>query len=381
MSKQFSQNSIFGLFSSRVLELANETFSSMYRRIFEQLWHNSMDARMTQNYCVTKRSEGIYEIHIPTFARIDGGNLGFFRIVIKVLPEIDKQSAREEALECCKRHVDPSGVVDSELICLVAPKKSARAWRQNEGLIRGFKHARKPGYLTGVFIGPPEICMFRIGKVIANFLKTRIKALLEKLNFEPWQYDYKGQEHLYYTGICNVIESFSYLIAVSLRCLSHSLNWILMKVRGLKQEIGRQNMLKMAIHKVSELKTILQNVKIGEPQILADLETVLVKATSSKCYQSFVKKESKFEPSTQNRGQKQVETRLDPILERVLRCEPFDDVPDRGKVTWGNAGSHCGFGVITEDAGEVLEEKDYDVAEDDAEVMSEKDFDVDENSL
>jgi len=296
-----------------------------------------MDARMTQNYCITKWSEGIYEMHIPTFARIDGGNLGFFRVIIKVLPEIDSQAAHEQAIECFKRHVSPAGVVDSELICLVAPRKSARAWRRKEGLIRGFKQARKPGYLTGVFIGPPEICMFRVGKVIANFLQKRIKALLEKLNLEPWQYDYKGHEHLYYTNVCNVIDSFSHLIATSLRCLSHSLNWIIMKVRGLKREIGRLNMLKMAIHKVSELKTILQSVKIGEPQILADLEAVLVKATSSKCYQSFVKKQSKFEPSTQNRSEKPMETRLDPsaFLERLRHAEPLDE-PDRAKVRWPN---------------------------------------------
>ena len=335
---KFAPDSAFGLYTDRVLELANATFSPMYTRIFEECWDNSMDARMTRNYCITKWSEGIYEVYVPTFARVDGGNLGFWRIIIKVLPEIDTQAAHEQGIDCFEQHIKPAGVVDSELICLVAPRKSARAWRRKEKLIRGFKQEPKPGYLTGVFIGPPEICMLRIGKVIANFLKKRIKALLEKLNLEPWQYDYKGHEHLYYTNICNVIESFSYLIATSLRCLSHSLNWILMKMRGLKQEIGRQNMLKMAISKVFELKTLLQGVKLENPQILGDLEAVLVKATESKFSQTFVKKQGKFKPPTQNGAEESGQPRGDAstFLERLHDAERLGELPDRGKVSWPN---------------------------------------------
>ena len=337
MNFNFKENSVFGLFSSRVLELANATFSPMYARIFKKYWHNSMDTRMTRNYCITKWSEGIYEVNMPTFPRIDGGNLGFSRIIIKVLPEIDRQAAHEQAIECFEQHIKPAGVIDSELIVLVAPKRSAKA-RKERQFIRSFKHEKKPGYLTAVVINPvPEICLKRILTVVANFLKKRIKALLEKLKIEPWQTDYKEQDTLYYSTLASVVESFSYLIATSLRCLSHSLNWILMKIRGLKQEIGRQNVLKMAISKVSELKTILQGVKLEKPQILAELETVLVKATSSRFSETFVKKQLKSGPITQNRVEQSVETREDAstFLDRLQHAQPLDE-PDRGKVRWSN---------------------------------------------
>jgi len=296
-----------------------------------------MHARMTRSYHTTEWNEGVYEVNIPTFVHLDGNNLGYSRIIIKVLPEIDTQTAHEQAIECFRHRADPAGVIDSELICLVAPRKSARAWRRKEKLIRGFKQEPKPGYLTGVFIGPPEICMLRIGKVVANFLKKRIKALLEKLKMEPWQCDYKGEEHLYYTNVCSIIESFSYVIATSLRCLSHSLNWILMKMRGLKQEIGRQNVLKMAISKVGDLKTILQGVKLENPQILGDLEAVLVKATESKFSQTFVTKQGKSGPLSQNGAEESGQSRGDPstFSERLRHAERLDE-PDRAKVRWPN---------------------------------------------
>jgi hypothetical protein len=309
----------------------------MYARIFKKYWHNSMDARMARNYCTTKWSEGIYEVDLPTAAHIDGGNLGYYRIIIKDLPEIDRQAAHEQAIECFEQHVKPAGVIDSELIVLVAPKRSAKA-RKERQFIRGFKHEKTPGYLTAIVINPvPEICMKRILTVVAKFLKTRIAKLLEKLKIEPWQYDYKEQDTLYYSTLANIIERFSHLIATSLRCLSHSLNWILMKVRGLKQEIGRQNVLKMAISRVSELKTMLQGVKLENPQILAELETELVKATSSRFAETFVKKQSKSGPLTQNKAEELVETREDPstFLERQRHAERLDE-PDRGKVRWSN---------------------------------------------
>ena len=329
---------VFGLFNSRVLELANETFSPMFARIFKRYWHNSRDARMVRNYCITKWSEGIYEVYLPTFPRIDGGNLGYCRIIMKVLPEIDRQAAHEQAIECFEQHVKPAGEIDSEFIALVAPRRSEKA-RKERQFIRGFKHEPKPGYLTAVVINPaPEICMKRVLTVVTKFLKTRIGKLLETLNLEPWEYDYKGHEQLYYSSLPNVIESFSYLLASSFRCLSHSLNWLLMKTRGLMQEIGRQNVLKMAIHKVSELKSILQGVRIENPQILAELETVLVKATSSRFSETFVKKQGKFKPPTQNGAEESGQPREDPstFLERLRQAEPLDELPDRARVSWPN---------------------------------------------
>jgi hypothetical protein len=94
----------------------------------------------------------------------------------------------------------------------------------------------------------------------------------------------------------------------------------------------------LAISKISELKMMLRGVKIENPQILAELQTVLEKATSNRFSQTFVKKQLKSGPITQNRAEKPVETREDPstFLERLRHAEALEELPDRAKVSWPN---------------------------------------------
>lgn len=274
VEKVFAQNP-FGLFNESILEQCNHTFSLMYHHVFKGYWHTSMDARMPRNYCTTQWQNGTYEVYIPTRSNMEN-NIQYYRITVKVLPELDWETVKEQLPDSMRQTIRPNGIVDSELIVFIAPKRSEKA-RKERQFLRGFRHIKKRGYLTAIVINPiPEICMKRMLTLIANFLKTRIKKLLEKLNFQPWQYDYKGKEYLYYSKLVDIIESFSYSIATTLRSLSHSLNWILMKLKHTLRQIGRQSMAKMAINKFFELKTLLKDMRFSNPQIVKKLELLLV---------------------------------------------------------------------------------------------------------
>jgi len=243
------ETEVFGYYCDRVLELCNHAFSPMYYRVFKRYWHDGkVMARMARNYCATDWENGVYEVYIPVRERLDGANMQYYRIVVKVVPEVDPWIARDEAKRLSENPLyPPLGVVDSELVAIVAPRRKAR------GFIRGFRHIQKRGYLTAVIISKvPEFTFKRLLTLITNFLKTRINKLLEKLHLENWQKDYVSEDRLYYI-ISNIIERFSYGIAVTLRSLSHSLSWLLAKLKTVFREIGLQNTVISALRTIRKL--------------------------------------------------------------------------------------------------------------------------------
>lgn len=323
MNQVFEKNSVFGLFNERVLSLCNHAFSVMYRRVFKQYWHTGMDARMVRNYCYTSWKDGEYEFYIPTRASLSN-HMQYYRVIVKVLPELDGQTARDHVADMLRQRVKPAGIVDSELIVFVAPRCKTR------GFWRGFKHVKKKGYLCAIVIRKePERVMKTILELIANFIRKRLHALLEALKMKPLQYEYSTLGSFYYKARF-IIEKFSYHIAMTLRSFSHVLNWIIYQHRRVMKEIGRQNMLKRAIRKVSELKNILQD----QPHIIAQLQAVLVKAMNKSFSQTYTPKRSTFKPSSRNKVQNNVETRGDALtfLDRLSKAKVLAELPDRGKV-------------------------------------------------
>lgn len=233
---------------SNILQQANTSFSVMYHKIFKQYWHDGkFTARMSQNYVFTDWQKGVYEVFIPT--REDPtANLSFFRIAIKVLEKADSETVKAESTAMQRPFKMPMGIIDSELIVLVAPHLKRR------GFIRGFRHVNKKGYLTAVVVSTiPEIAFKRILHLLVNFFDKRVTKFLEALGFNaPWQYDYKERSMLYYTY--NIIERFSHSIGLTLKTLSHSLGWFKNQLKDVYREIGRQNMAKMAFQTLNKAK-------------------------------------------------------------------------------------------------------------------------------
>jgi len=241
-------NSFFGQYSDKILQLCNETFSTMYANIFKRYWHDGkFMSRMPCNYCKTDWKDGVYEVHIPT--REDPEfNMAYYRIIVKVLPELDMETAKQESQKLQASLNPPMGYKDSELIVLVSPKLKKR------GFLRAFKHVKRPGFLTGLFVTKvPEIAFKRLLTVLKNFFQRRIAKLLERLEVRPWHLDYKEDTLYYINDVTYIIEHFSHGIACTVKCFSHCLSWFVGKIRSVKHEIGVQNMIKLSFRPLREM--------------------------------------------------------------------------------------------------------------------------------
>lgn len=265
------RNHAFGDYADKVLKFANETFSTMYQKIFKPYWHDGrFMAKMSQNYASTDWQNSTYEFYVPTRDSVSN-NLQFYRVIIKVVDSLDRESVHTESIQLQKPLKYPSGIIDSELIVVVSPKLKQR------GFVRGFKHIKKPGYLTAAIVAKfPELAFLRILKIMANFFDRRIKAFLAKLDFDtefqPWKYDYKKSEQFYYMMLTGIIERYSHTIALSLRCFSHVLAWIKGKIKSLYHEIGLQNMAFQALKALKPVENCSQKDKIA---ILRKIEAIL----------------------------------------------------------------------------------------------------------
>lgn len=258
----------------------------MYRRVYKAYWHNSTFARVKKNYVYTNWDKGEYEVYLPTNQHPDL-NMNYFRIMVKVLPEVDKDIIKEELKGLIQPRVQPAGVEDSELIVFVAQKRTEKGIKERQ-FLRSFNHSppiflnmKSPGYKTAIVISKvPEIAMKRILMIVANFLKNRIQKLLKALGLEPWMIDYVKEERLYYMTI---IEHFSLSVNNFVKSMSHALSWILSKLREVMYEIGRQNMIYSAIEPISRLRETLTAIKnqaspfkLGpEPPLITSLMEVL----------------------------------------------------------------------------------------------------------
>jgi len=320
----------------------------MHHKIYREAWNNSMTANLNRNQVTTGWKEGEYECYIPTRLESERDCLQFYRIIVKVLPKLDRQTINESLEKMQQPRLNPIGSVDSELIVYIAPYRSERARREGQtwrygGKLRGFRHIKKKGYLTAIIVNPsPLICLKRLYTIIIKFLKSRIAGLLKKLDFQPWQYDYRRKEYLYYSKLVSIIEGFSYLIAQTLKVLSHSLNWIMKRKEQTLKAIGRQNMLKEAMHKLRDLKNIFSFLGVKEKGKLAEIEQVLtssellLQVTQPRSHRGF--EPLGFEPRTQQNYALAHKKTMDPLtfLDRLSHAKPLDHPPDKAKIKWGN---------------------------------------------
>lgn len=220
----------------------------MYANVFKRYWHDGkFMSRMPRSYCTTDWKNGVYEVFIPTREDMEL-NMAYYRIVIKVVPELDMETAKQESQKLQASLSRPMGYKDSELIALVSPKLKRR------GFLRAFKHCKKPGFLTGLFVTKvPEIAFKRLLSLLKTFFERRIGKLLERLEITPWHLDYKEKTLYYINDVTYIVEHFSHAIACTLKCFSHSLAWFVGKINSVKHEIGVQNMIKLSLRPLQDM--------------------------------------------------------------------------------------------------------------------------------
>jgi len=328
-------------FSEKVLQLCNDTFSSMYRYVFKPYWHDGkFMARMARNYCLTDWAQARYEVYVPIREHLDGSNLSYYRVVVKILPEIDRETARAESCRLQRPVLRPMGIIDSELQVLIAPRLKSR------GFVRGFRHVQKPGYLTAVIVTKfPEFAMKRLLVLICEFLRKRIRKLFEKLEIQPWQHDYIKEErlHLYYKYI---IERFTHNVATTIKCLCHTLDWLLGKLKAVLREIGVQNMVQAAL---TSLRTLPRQLQGRALELLAvavqGKGTVATVGSSATIHEgSLNKKFTRVNFSGQAR-EKLVYEKFKPAKWREMTSPTYHDCPEgRAQLDLSCSWKPCRFG-------------------------------------
>jgi hypothetical protein len=285
---QTLQSITFGRYADKILELANETFAPLYRKVFQRYWHDgSFYAKMNQNYTTTDWQNCTFETYIPTTDQTHG--LNYYRIAIQLLPEVNSQIFHEAAQKLRVPTRLPPGQLDSELQIIISPRLNK--W----GFIRSFNHTpnKTKGYQTNIYITnrrekasktsmggnlivtPPEVLWVKITRAIAKFLDIRITAFLKAMKIQPFQIDYKDNNTLYYTYIVSaVLSPFSHSLRTTINSLSHTLDVLLHKIWKLKDNIGSQTLAKQAIHPLKDLNPVkLQEVFVYIRQgLLENLE-------------------------------------------------------------------------------------------------------------
>lgn len=226
----------FGSYTDQILQYANETFSVLHHKFLKEIWgDNKTTAKLHHNQCFTDWQKGVYEVFIPTRDNVEH-NLSYYRIAIKVLPEISQEAKLTEAQSLSNLIKQPLGIVESELLILIAP-------RQNKwGLVRGFKHLNKPGYFTAVFVNKsPEIVWKRVMAHILNFISKRLDGLMNALGFETWVWKWILSKRNTYCSNIRIVEHYSYVIRQSFETLVLLYQHFKDKLRLVLGEIGAEN--------------------------------------------------------------------------------------------------------------------------------------------
>jgi len=252
---------VFEAFSDRVIELCNHAFSPLYHRVFKRYWNNGIFARMRRLYVSSDIASGYYEFYIPTFEDADY-NMKYYRVVIQVVPELDQELLMNLGSWLrAHRSVKPAGIVDSELVCIVAMRRTEEARRKRE-YIRAIY--LKPGHrISPVIKSDPEVCVKRILEMMVTFIKARLKALLKKLRLYRLRSGYCNDDIVYYSMVSNIIDKFSCSLANTVRCFTHVLNWIKSKICHIVAEVRRKSTVRVVMRKIVELRALMREINLS----------------------------------------------------------------------------------------------------------------------
>jgi len=220
----------FGAYADEVLEMIVDDFAPAYRYVFSRYWNNSFEARVPCNYTKVFWDECLLETYIPVIAHSEM-NLRYHRVVVKVVPEISQKEAKELAVDLMRQRQSPNGIVDSESIFIISPRR--------KGWTHGFRHWKLRGYQTCIIVSKNPLEAIKLMKrLLWKFIESRILGMLKKFGItvdcqanEIW---YKKKSSFYYSVSYNnrSIRFRLYRhIRLMIRCLSHFLDWLKRKAK------------------------------------------------------------------------------------------------------------------------------------------------------
>lgn len=239
----------FGSYTDQILQYANETFSVLHHKFLKQIWgDNKTTAKLHHNQCHTNWQNGTYEVYIPTRDNVEN-NLSYYRIAIKVLPYVSNSDKREQANKLASQTTKPLGVIESELLILIAPHQDR--W----GLVQGFKHVNKPGYFTGIFVNKSsKIVWKRVLDRILNFVQKRLEGLMASLGFETWVWKWILTKRNSYCSNIRILERFSFVIQQSFETLLLLFQHFKDKLQVVLSEIGAENVALMVLQPLQGIR-------------------------------------------------------------------------------------------------------------------------------
>ena len=253
----------FGTYVDTFFELISEIFSRAYTKVYSGYWNDGLEQRMRRDYTSTDWNNCIYETYVPV-AAVEDQNMSFFRIVMKVVPEISQKEAKELSVDLMRPLEKPVGVIDSELIVLVAPRR--------KGYTHGFKHVPMRGHLTAIIINRNAIeVVKKLSRIIYKFIEKRMDALLEKFGIQrdckAHEVYYKKKGSFYYIKYINnrrVNFPLHLHIIKTIRCLSHFLDWMVQRLRRLEaknEAVEKIVSAAFSVGNVEERLTCLEEAK------------------------------------------------------------------------------------------------------------------------
>jgi len=155
----------------------NDSFSTLYHRVFKRHWHSGVYGYMPRNYAETDFQKARYTLAYPTFP--DRYGMRYSIINVKVF---DRPITQGEADEWFKQLytddlIKPNGMLDSRLNVVIAPASEGRRH------LRGMYKAK--GSLHLLVIDPdPLRAVARLIKQVLRFLIARLKRFFDRTHME-----------------------------------------------------------------------------------------------------------------------------------------------------------------------------------------------------
>jgi hypothetical protein len=243
-----------GLFAERFMELCQDWFAPLYKRVSEPLWNNGIYANIRRAYYTCRFDVGVAEYYVPTVLNGEGF-IQCHRIVVMVLPELDKDRYEGEIVRLISPLSEPLGIIDSTTIFVVAPKVTRqhafKVWKEK------FKAMLKIKRIAGCFAIPivssaPEVAFKKLLGHLKNFWEKRIRAFLDKLRIQPWQYNYKIRNLI--SSALKVIENYDSQIVYCLKSMVLHLVYFEDGLCEMLKFIGSLNIMKSLVDVLRTLK-------------------------------------------------------------------------------------------------------------------------------
>jgi hypothetical protein len=246
-----------GLFAEKFIELCQDTFVQIYRKVSESYWNNSIYGNVRRPYYMCDHDFGVAEYYVPTVLNGEGF-IQCHRIVVSVLPELDDNIYESEIYRLTRPLSPPMGIIDSTTIFVVAPKVTRRhafrVWKEK------FKAMLKIKRVAGCFTIPiissdPEIAFKKLLAHLTNFWNKRINAFLNRLKVQAWQYDYNIKNLL--SNTYRVIENCDRQIIHCLRSMIAHFLYFAEGFTKILKSIGKLSEIKAQIMEIAQNLTDL----------------------------------------------------------------------------------------------------------------------------